>query len=61
MIRVIALSIFLVACQTSGGTFCDLSKPIRLSDVAIDNLSDQEVVDILAHNEKGRKLCGWKR
>lgn len=62
MIRVLVLCAFLAACQTAGGgTFCDISKPIRLSDQVIDTMTDAEVANALAHNEKGRKLCGWKR
>ena len=50
----------LAACATTGGTFCDIAEPIRLSHEAIAAMSDQEVGDALAHNFKGAKLCGWK-
>lgn len=50
----------LVACQAASGSFCQISKPIRLSDASVDALSDQEVAAILAHNRKGAALCGWK-
>lgn len=50
----------LTACQTTGGTFCDISRPIRLSAQAIDAMTDAEVTATLAHNLKGRRLCGWK-
>lgn len=58
----LALLIALAGCtQTTKGTFCAISSPIRLSSQAVDALSDQEVKDILAHNRKGAKLCGWKK
>ena len=41
--------------QTTGGTFCDIAKPIRLSHEAIAAMSDQEVADALAHDRKGAK------
>ena len=60
--KVTALAVFilLAACATSGGTFCDIARPIRLSQAAIAAMSDQEVADTLAHNLKGARLCGWK-
>lgn len=48
----------LTACQTTGGSWCDIAKPIRLSHAAIDAMSDAEVNAVLAHNEKLAKLCG---
>jgi hypothetical protein len=59
-IAVLAVFVVLAACATTRGTFCDIAKPIRLSDQAIAAMSDQEVDDALAHNLKGAKLCGWK-
>ena len=60
--KIAALAVFmlLAACATTGGTFCDIARPIRLSDQAIAAMSDQEVGDALAHNLKGAKLCRWK-
>jgi hypothetical protein len=60
--KIAALAVFavLAACTTDGGTFCDIAKPVRLSDQAIAAMSDEEVGDALAHNRKGAKLCGWK-
>ncbi len=57
---ILALLIAVAGCQTTKGTFCQISSPIRLSSEAVDALSDSEVNTILAHNEKGAKLCGWK-
>lgn len=59
-IATLAVLLFLAACQTTGGTFCDIAKPQRLSEATIAAMSDQEVEDALAHNLKGEKLCGWK-
>lgn len=60
-IAICILCIFLSACSvTSKGTFCDIARPIRLSDQAIDAMSDREVQDALAHNLKGQRLCGWR-
>lgn len=62
MIRVLFLCLFLASCQTAGGgTFCDIAAPIRLSDGVIAAMTDAEVERALAHNEKGRRLCGWKQ
>lgn len=57
---ILAAVLALAACTTTGGSFCQVSKPIRLSEQAIAALSDSEVADILAANAKGEKLCGWK-
>lgn len=55
----LAALIALAGCVTAGGSFCAVEHPIRLSAEAIAALSDGEVNHILAHNEKGQKLCGW--
>lgn len=55
---VVAMSL-LAACQTTGGTFCDIAKPQRLSEATIAVMTDVEVQHVLAHNRKGQKLCGW--
>lgn len=57
---VLAALLVLGGCQTSGGTFCDIARPIRLSEATVDAMTDAEVAAALAHNEKGRKLCGWR-
>lgn len=46
------------ACQTTRGSYCEITKPIRLSDAAVDALSDAEVARVLTHNETHKKLCG---
>ena len=50
----------LAACQTGAGSFCAIAKPMRPTYDAIAAMSDQELNEILAHNRKGQKLCGWK-
>jgi len=63
VVKALALASLLVltACQTTTrGSFCDIASPVRLSDTAVDALSDVEVAKILAYNLKGAKLCGWK-
>ena len=57
---ILAALIALAACQTTGWTFCDISKPIRLTEAQIEQLTDAQVKELLAHNERGRRLCGWK-
>lgn len=49
------------ACTTPSGSFCDIARPMRPSAAAVDAMTDAEVAAMLAHNETGRKLCGWKR
>lgn len=49
--------VLLAACQTTGGTFCDVSKPNR---DPVEDMTPAEARTALAHNLKGQKLCGWK-
>lgn len=51
---------FLAGCQTPQGQFCDIAKPIRLSPEVVDTMTDAEVEKVLAFNEKGQAMCGWK-
>lgn len=62
LIRASAVCAFfaLTACTTTKGSFCQISNPIRLSGETVGHLSDAEAASILAHNEKGAALCGWK-
>ena len=50
----------LVACTTPAGSFCAIAKPQRPSAAEIAAMSDARVAEVLAHNIKGRKLCGWR-
>jgi hypothetical protein len=56
----LALLIAVAGCTSTSGSFCQISKPLRLSQQAIGAMSDVEVREALAHNRKGEKLCGWK-
>lgn len=60
--KAVALGAMLVlaACQTPSGDWCDIARPIRLSQQAVDALSDAEVAAVLGHNRKGAAMCGWK-
>ena len=59
MLSILGL-LFLSACQTSSGSFCDIAKPQRPSAATFAVMTDAEVSAMLAHNLKGAKLCGWK-
>jgi hypothetical protein len=59
-IAAFVLALLVAACTTASGTFCDVARPIRLSDQAIAAMSDQEVGEALAYDLKGQRLCGWK-
>jgi hypothetical protein len=56
----VAFAIALAGCTTASGGFCAISNPLRLSAKAVDVLSDAEVRALLAHNRKGKRLCGWR-
>jgi hypothetical protein len=62
MVAKIALAslLFLAACQSTGGSFCAVENPIRPTQAEIAAMGDATVAAILAHNEKGKKLCGWR-
>jgi hypothetical protein len=55
----LAALVILAGCQTTGGSFCDIARPIRLTKQTVAALSDAEVKQVLALNRKGQKLCGW--
>lgn len=57
---ILAALVTLAACQTTGGTFCDIARPLRPSAASLAAMSDAEVAAMLAHNRKGQKLCGWR-
>jgi len=49
--------LMLTACQTSGGTFCDINSPNRNP---VEDMTPAEARTALALNLKGAELCGWK-
>jgi len=62
MVKVLtgAALLALVACTTPSGSFCEIAKPLRPSAETIAAMTDAEVGAMLAHNEKGARLCGWR-
>ena len=59
MLLIAALAL-LVGCTTTKGSFCQIAKAQRPSEAEIAAMTDARVKDVLAHNRKGAKLCGWK-
>lgn len=61
MVKVLTLAALLAiaGCQTASGSFCAVEHPIRPTKAEVATLSDASVAAILAHNEKGQRLCGW--
>lgn len=62
MVKILTLAALMAiaGCTTTGGSFCKVEHPIRPTKAEVSTLSDASVAAILAHNEKGQKLCGWK-
>ncbi|RWL14901.1 MAG: hypothetical protein EOR57_31640 [Mesorhizobium sp.] len=62
MVKILTLAVLLAisGCQTTKGSFCAIAKPVRLSEAQVLQLSDAEVKALLAHNQRGQRLCGWK-
>jgi hypothetical protein len=56
---ILVATLALAGCTTTGGTFCDIAKPIRPSQAALDAMDGQDVVAVLVHNKTGERLCGW--
>lgn len=48
-------------CAEVMGPACDGWKPIRPIEADLATMSDPLVEQVLAHNEHGAKVCGWKR
>ena len=55
----LALTLPLTCCATGGGGIdpCGPWRPILVS--ADDSLTPATAADLLAHNQTGRRLCGW--
>ena len=56
----IALCALLTGCQTYSGSFCSIASPIRPEATDVALMSDSLANQILAQNEKGQALCGWR-
>lgn len=54
----IIFALALVGCASTAGDFCLVSSPIRPS--SSDSLTDGTGRQVLAHNEYGEKVCGWR-
>jgi hypothetical protein len=61
MVKILTLAalIAIAGCTTTSGSFCAVEHPIRPTKAEVATLSDATVAAILAHNEKGKALCGW--
>ncbi|MHA6686337.1 hypothetical protein [Mesorhizobium sp. A556] len=61
MVKALTLAALLAVagCQTPKASFCTVASPIRPSASTIATMTDAEIRDVLAHNVKGAKLCGW--
>lgn len=60
VILILALCIT-AACQSiPKSQFCDIAKPIRPTPEQVDQLTDAQVKELLAHNRKGQALCRWR-
>ena len=61
MVKMISAIILLAlaGCASPKGSFCLVATPMRPSAAALAAMSDQEVDTMLAHNEKGQRLCDW--
>lgn len=62
--RLLPLILPLAGCATTGhippaSNGCEWAKPILVSPK--DVLTDETAKQILAYDETGAKLCGWKR
>lgn len=60
LILIAALGIMAGCTSVPNGTFCDIARPQRPSAAAIDAMTDAQVRELLAHNLKGQRLCGWR-
>jgi hypothetical protein len=58
--KILILALVLAGCTATGGSFCAVEHPIRPKKAEVATLSDASVAAILAHNEKGQRLCAWQ-
>jgi hypothetical protein len=59
-LRLSVIAVLIAGCATDPGvgSGCDWVEPIRPSRA--DQLSEDTAQQILAHNETGAQLCGWR-
>jgi hypothetical protein len=60
IVKIMLLTFILSSCAATGGSFCKIAQPNRFSPSVVDAMTDAEVNAALAHNLKGKTLCGWK-
>lgn len=66
IVAVVLFALALAGCSTTptggskGGSFCDVSRPIRIAPEAVDALTTEQAREALSHNRYGEKACGWK-
>ncbi len=59
MLLRLAPMILLAACATDGGgDFCMVARPIYVEQT--DTFAADTARAILAHNETGARICGWR-
>jgi hypothetical protein len=56
----LAVATLAAGCASAPGTACDGWRPIRPLKDDLATMSDTLVGQVLAHNEFGARLCGWK-
>lgn len=53
-------TILATGCATTGaGSFCRIAEPIRVDAESLACMTRTVAGRIVAHNEIGRRLCGW--
>ncbi len=56
----IGVATLAAGCASNPGTACDGWRPIRPLEDDLATMSDPLIAQVLAHNEHGAKVCGWK-
>lgn len=56
----VPLLVLLTGCQSTGGSYCQISNVIRPEVRDVEVISDSLAVQLTAHNEKMERLCGAK-
>lgn len=52
------IAVSIAGCASPSGNFCTVAKPIYLDTLEGKNSAEKR--DILSHNDKGERLCGWR-
>uniref|UniRef100_A0A9E8CTC8 Lipoprotein n=1 Tax=Bosea sp. NBC_00436 TaxID=2969620 RepID=A0A9E8CTC8_9HYPH len=43
-----------------GGAWCEIERPLRLSEATISVMTRAELEAAVTHNEHGERECGWR-